>query len=616
MDYYLEYTLRETLRQLEPWWRRAIAEGQAIAAHNPAGLDYLVGRLTTPELLRLPRTAGVLEAIVTRGDAADGDRAAALLEWARARQMPQVTLALETLDRRAADPAVAGSVARLLPLQAPDDLRAARDRLVRLATGGTAVEVRESGWAALALADAGFDQLWRLGSESPRALTDLLGGIPLLLDSGLRARAYDRVKPLLTQVPPELAAKLGAGPTRGRFVRIELPRTGTLTLAEVEVFSGGRNVALGGRARQSSTAHGGDAARAIDGRTDGAFARGAQTHTQEDRALPWWEVDLGGEHPVDEVVVWNRTDGNLGRRLEGFTVKVLDGGRREVWVSEGNPAPAVHARLVVGGDPLGALREAAIRALVSMNHEPEAVFDGLARLVGQGELVVAAAQGLRVVPRASWPRAVAGETATALAAWAQSVPAGQRTALDYIETVQFADDLAGFLPAARAAEVRGALRELRVPVFVIRAVREQMRFDTARLVVEAGKPFELVVENPDFMPHNLVVVRPGTRDRVGVAAAMMRPEDLDARGRAFVPASDAVLAATRMLVSGERETLQLTAPDEAGDYEFVCTFPGHHQVMWGWLIVTGDVDAYLEQHPEARPAGTGAQDDEHHGHFH
>ena len=39
--------------------------------------------------------------------------------------------------------------------------------------------------------------------------------------------------------------------------------------------------------------------------------------------------------------------------------------------------------------------------------------------------------------------------------------------------------------------IRRDLREVRVAVFVIRTVREQMRYDTPRLVVEAGKPFEV-----------------------------------------------------------------------------------------------------------------------------
>jgi azurin len=251
-----------------------------------------------------------------------------------------------------------------------------------------------------------------------------------------------------------------------------------------------------------------------------------------------------------------------------------------------------------------------------MNHEPAEVFQVLAKWVELNQEVVTAAQGLRVLPRATWPRDVAGETASALARWARTIPEAGRTALDYVETVQFADDLAGFLPADRAAEVRSVLRALRVPVFVIHTVREQMRFDTPRLVLEAGKPFELIVVNGDFMPHNLVVVRPGTRDRVGTAAAVMRPDNLDAKGRAFVPVSDAILAATRLLNSGQQETLRLTAPEEEGEYEYVCTFPGHHQVMWGWLIVTRDVEAYLSQHPEARPAGVGQTTgvDYEHGH--
>lgn len=612
MDYYLEYTLRETLRQLEPVWRRAIAEGQPIASRNPAGLDYLVGRLTTAELLRLPRTAGVLEALVTRPDAADADRAAALLEWSRLQKKGRVALVLETLDRRgASDPAVAAAVARLLPLQLPEELQPVSARLEALAREGSSTGVRQAAWAAQVLADEGFGSVWTRAAGSARSLADLLGGIPLLPDPELRARAYDRVLPLLSSVPAGWDANQTRRGAVGRFVRVELPRRGTLTLAEVEVMSGGRNVARGGTAKQSSTGHGGEAARAIDGKTQGDYASGTQTHTVENQPNPWWEVDLGGMHPIDEVVVWNRTEGDLSQRLDGFTVRILDAGRQEIWKREGNAAPAPSVRLAAGGDPVGQLRQSAIRALVSMNHEPAAVFGALARLVEQGEEVVTAAQGLRMLPRSAWPREAAGTAATALGRWAKAVPAEQRTSMEYVETVQFADDLAGFLPADRATALRRGLRELRVPVFVIRTVREQMRFDTPRLVVEAGKPFEILFENADFMPHNLLIVRPGTRDRVGTMAAVMRPDDLDAAGRAFVPSLDAVLAGTKMLVAGERETLKLTAPVEEGEYEYVCTFPGHHQVMWGWLIVTKDVDGYLERHPEARPAGTGAADDEH-----
>jgi azurin len=160
------------------------------------------------------------------------------------------------------------------------------------------------------------------------------------------------------------------------------------------------------------------------------------------------------------------------------------------------------------------------------------------------------------------------------------------------------------MPTAEAAVVRKDLKDVRVAVFVVKAVHEQMRFDTTRLVVEAGKPFEVIVENPDAMPHNFVVVKPGTREKVGMAAMTMPPTKVDSKGRAYVPQSDDVVAATRLLEAGQKETLKVTAPNGEGEYEYVCTFPGHWMVMWGKLIVTKDVDAYLSSHPESASGAT------------
>jgi len=53
-DYYLDYTLRETLRQLEPVWRKAIESGKPVAINNPAGSHFLLRTISTTELLKLP----------------------------------------------------------------------------------------------------------------------------------------------------------------------------------------------------------------------------------------------------------------------------------------------------------------------------------------------------------------------------------------------------------------------------------------------------------------------------------------------------------------------------------------------------------------------------------
>jgi hypothetical protein len=90
----------------------------------------------------------------------------------------------------------------------------------------------------------------------------------------------------LNGLPDSLAGRQFRQGTYGRFVRIELPgRRRTLTLAEVEVFSDGRNVARQGQGVAKRTAHGGNAQKAIDGNTKGSYGDGGQTHTPEDRPI-------------------------------------------------------------------------------------------------------------------------------------------------------------------------------------------------------------------------------------------------------------------------------------------------------------------------------------------
>jgi glucose/arabinose dehydrogenase/azurin len=607
LDYYLEYCLKETLRQLEPYWRKAIAAGQPVAKDNAAGLGYLLKSLNTAEVMKLPRVEPVIADLLGRTGVTDADRATALNDLATLRKATRTGLLLGLLENpgsRAED--ATGSLARLLPTQAPAELKAVRDQLVRLSRASGNATTRAAAWASLAAADNSFDTVWPSASATPATLTDLLGGIPLLNDADFRAKAYASVKPLVTGDSP--LTKEAAGKGGARYVRIELPRNGTLTLAEVEVFAGGQNVAPKGTARQSSTSNGGDAAKAIDGKTHGIFGMGSQTHSQEGERNPWWEVDLGSEQPVEAVSVWNRTEDNLGKRLDGFTLTLLDNARQEVFAQKAIPAPAQSVRLVAAVDAAGSLRRAAIRALLAMNDKPEEVFATLAGLVAKGDLVNAAAQGLRQLPRTAWTAGPAASAANALVKWAKAVPTENRTDLNYVEALQTAADLAGLLPEADANVLRGELKQLRVAVFVVRTVREQMRYDTPRIVVEAGKPFEIVLENDDFMPHNMVIVKPASRELVGAVADTMQPTALDGQGRAFVPANPNILGATRLLESGTRATLKLTAPTAAGDYEYVCTFPGHWPVMWGRLIVTSDVDAYLAKNPLAPAVGAG------HGH--
>ncbi len=120
-------------------------------------------------------------------------------------------------------------------------------------------------------------------------------------------------------------------PLRGRFVRIEIPgRTEFLHMAEVQVCSGDQNIAPQGVASQSSTGMEAVASRAIDGVTDGSWGSNSVTHTGHEPD-PWWEVDLQSVAPIQRIVIYNRTDGELENRLSDFRVSLLDETRQAVW---------------------------------------------------------------------------------------------------------------------------------------------------------------------------------------------------------------------------------------------------------------------------------------------
>jgi len=166
---------------------------------------------------------------------------------------------------------------------------------------------------------------------------------------------------VLSGVTARIEPAGGGGPT-GRFVRVELPgKDRFLSLAEVEVFArDGANAARGRPATQSSTDFGGDAARAVDGVTDGDYrAKNSVTHTAAG-ADPWWEVDLGGPVTVDRIVVWNRTDGGTGERLAGARVSVLDAARQPVWRGDLPAPPTASMTLLPSGG-----RELAFAAAVA-----------------------------------------------------------------------------------------------------------------------------------------------------------------------------------------------------------------------------------------------------------
>ncbi len=463
-----------------------------------------------------------------------------------------------------------------------------------MATSGKLALTRELSQAALISADGKVDSAWTKAAQSIRSLRDIAAATPLIKDLALRSDLFERILPLLKGLPESLSGDADkSGMTVGRYVRIEIPGKRTLTLAEVEVLSDGQNIARLGKASQKDTSNGGEASRAIDGNTSPEFAKGGQTHSAENTLNPWWEVDLGEEKSIEAVDVYNRGDGVLSRRLDGYSLIILDGKRQVVARRDNLPAPKLSSKIELGdGDPKRSLRRAVMLALASVPGKESTAFASLAPLVDSPEDRSAALEALLKVPAAAWPKDQAAPIAKAVIAYLTSLPAAERTTPPAMNAQQLGLAAASLLPADESKSVGKSLRELGVNVIRIATVPDRMLYDKEMIVVEAGKPVEIVFENTDIMPHNLVITRPGSLEKVGIAAEQMATQP-SAVERQYVPESDQIYMASRLLQPRDRQQLPFIAPREIGVFPIVCTYPGHWRRMYASMYVVPNLEEYL-----------------------
>lgn len=118
----------------------------------------------------------------------------------------------------------------------------------------------------------------------------------------------------------------------------------------------------------------------------------------------------------------------------------------------------------------------------------------------------------------------------------------------------------------------------------LKAIREMLQFDQKTFTVKAGKTVEIVFENPDAMQHNLVIGKPKSLEKIGKAADKMIT-DPDGATKNYVPDVSDVLFSTALVNPDQTVRLRFTAPAKAGDYPYVCTFPGHWRIMNGVMKV-------------------------------
>jgi len=119
---------------------------------------------------------------------------------------------------------------------------------------------------------------------------------------------------------------------------------------------------------------------------------------------------------------------------------------------------------------------------------------------------------------------------------------------------------------------------------VILNSNDQMKFDKKIIRVNASQKVTLTLNHNGRFPassmgHNFVLIK---KD-VDVNEYALRAAG--ARNSEYIPEGDNEIAYTKMLGGGESDTITFDAP-EPGTYVFICSFPGHYQLMMGEFIVT------------------------------
>ena len=244
------------------------------------------------------------------------------------------------------------------------------------------------------------------------------------------------------------------------------------------------------------------------------------------------------------------------------------------------------------------LRRAAIETLPSFTGHAQQSFETLAGFIRGGVERPFAIQSILRIGQEHWLDTEFAPLAEAVVAFVLGLPVKERTGAAFLDAVRLGNELASKVGADASGRIRRILDGLGVTVVQLRTLIDRTSYDKRRIVVETGKRVEIVLENQDFMPHNLVISVPGAREEIGMAVDRLpKPARRDAEGRHYAPALPKVLHATRLLEPGQTEKLNFEAPSEPGDYPYFCTFNGHWRRMFGYLVVVEDMEEYLRNPP-------------------
>lgn len=577
---------------------------EAVAANKPlskAAQMYTLRNASVEALLKLPPSEAVYEAVLSRPNASAVALREALTGLAKLRNASSLPLLLTLIEERDASGATEsiGSLSQLLAEQPVADLKKARSRIENLATKGKDAKTRQLGYVAWIAADGSGDAAFLAASKSKASLRELLVAVPSVPDSELRGKLFTAVRSLVFELPPSLQAEPTGASLMQSGIQVDFfqpnpPNVALETLAKLKPKASGIVPEIEMNVPQKK-ANDGFALRFTGmisvpkaGKYTFYIASDDGSRLYLDNKLL---INNDGLHGMDE----KSATADLAAGAFPIAVTYFDNGGGDglavAWSGPGlnKQKIAANALSISGGEET--LHDVAIRALTAIpGREPEKFLD-LAAMVKAGRSRPAAISALKSIPDKFWAEKEVAGLADNLVGYLSGIPVRLRTSGSAVEAIALAKSLAAKLPPERAKTIFDRLENLDVPVIAIGTVVERMIYDKEMIAVQAGKPVEFRFSNTDNSPHNFTIVVPGSMEEVGLLAEATA-RDPDAKDRQYVPKTDKILVASKLIEPGQSQALTFEVPKTPGIYPYVCTYPGHWRRMYGALYVVADLDRY------------------------
>ena len=592
METVLKYAKRSI--NVDELVKQTVASGRPLSR---AAYAYVLSNATVDELRKLDMNEAVARAILTRTNASASDLDSALAGLASAVKKERLDVLMELIDeaRKNSGSNVIG-LGQLLVRQPRSDLKRVHRKIRSIAIEGETPELKRLGYAAWVAAN-GPDDAYLAASKSEARLRDFLDSVPTV-DVQVRGQLFGKILPLISQLPSNLAAQNDSTPLAEQGIQVEYyyPSASDVALETLEKMQPKESgtvpqIVMDVPQRKQNDRF----ALKFSGNV---FAKESGKYTFFVSSDDGSRIYLNDELLVNNDGLHGMSEKNASIDLPAGQHKLVvtyfdnggGDGLRVTWSGPGFSKQAIaKENLSVGGSET--LHDVAIRALASIPGYEREKFGSLARLVAQGKHRASAIAALQTIPKESHDPALVPGLVDNLVGYLSEMPSRYRTGPAATTATNLAKSLISGMPKDRASAALQRLDNLDVRVIAIGTVSHRMIYDKERIAVQAGRPVEFRFSNTDAMPHNFAIVLPGALREIGeLAEATAR--DADAMQRHYIPKSDKVLLASRLLQPGENQALSFEAPKTPGVYPYVCTYPGHWRRMYGALYVVENLEEY------------------------